>query len=101
MTKRIQIPEILYENMVSYIEDHYDPMDRTRFEYIQRGVNEKRDAAIRHNLYSGYKTADEPETREMLRQAYLSETGITALWPAEVDLMVKNGDYPFIHPPRK
>ncbi len=77
MTKRIQIPLELYELMVSYICDHFDPGDQARFSKIYCGIEAKQTAATRHNLFTVYVTQKEPETREVLRKAYLSEIGIT------------------------
>ena len=66
----------LYELMVSYIQSHYDPDDGERFNRIRLGIEAKQNAEIRRNLFTGYMTQTEPETREMLRRAYLSEAGI-------------------------
>ena len=71
MTKRIQIPLELYELMVGYIHDHYDPDDRERFAKISKPA-----AIIQHNLFTEYMTQKEPEIREIMRQAYLSGTDI-------------------------
>ena len=76
MVKRIQIPLELYELMVSYIQSHYDPDDGERFNRIRLGIEARQNAEIRRNLFTGYMTQTEPETREMLRRAYLSEAGI-------------------------
>ena len=76
MTKRIQIPLELYELMVGYIHDHYDPDDRERFTKISCGISAKRAAIIQHNLFTEYMTQKEPEIREIMRQAYLSGTDI-------------------------
>ena len=76
MAKRIQIPVDLYELMIDYIRSHYDPDDSDRFNTIRFGIEAKRAAEIRHNLFTGYMSQEEPETREMLRKAYLSEAEI-------------------------
>ncbi len=76
MEKRTQIPLKLYEMMVSYIQDHYDPSDKQRFMAITHGIQMKSDAEIRRNLYSAYKTENDPVTREMLRTSYLDKAGI-------------------------
>ena len=67
MEKRIQIPVRLYEMMVDYIQDHYDPSDQQRFLAIRHGIEAKHDAEIRRNLYSAYKAETVPTTREALR----------------------------------
>lgn len=76
MEKRIQIPLKLYEMMVNYIQDHFDPADTQRYWSIQRGIKSKQDAEIRRNLFSAYKTETDPETREILRTSYLDKAGI-------------------------
>lgn len=73
MAKRIQIPLELYELMVGYIHDHYDPNDQERFTKISSGIAAKRAALLQHDLFTEYMTQKEPEIREILRQVYLSE----------------------------
>lgn len=94
MEKRIQIPVQLYEQMVSYIRNHYDPLDSSTYTAIQQGIEKKRDAEFRRIIYSSYKTADNPDTREMLRQLYLENSGVTGIWSAEVERQIKDGHFP-------
>ena len=47
-----------------------------RFNRILSGVEAKRSAELRHNLYTGYLIQEESESREILLKAYLSEAGI-------------------------
>jgi len=95
MEKRIQLPLSLYELMVSYIQDHYDPDDRQRFNNILSGVKAKQDAEIRRNLYSAYKNESDPETREMLRVSYLDKAGISShgRWHESVERKYINGEF--------
>ena len=95
MEKRIQLPLSLYELMVSYIQDHYDPDDQQRFNNILSGVKTKQDAEIRRNLYSAYKNESDPETREMLRVSYLDKAGIPShgRWPESVESKYMNGEF--------
>ena len=95
MEKRIQLPLSLYELMVSYIQDHYDPDDRQRFNNILSGVKAKQDAEIRRNLYSAYKTETDPETRKMLRISYLDEAGIPShgRWGEETEKSFLEGNF--------
>ena len=97
MEKRIQLPASLYELMVSYIQDHYDPSDHQRFATIQSGIQAKQDAEIRHNLYSAYKNESDPETREMLRLSYLDKAGVPShgRWPEEVEKKYIDGNFSF------
>ena len=93
MEKRIQISLKLYELMVDYIQDHYDPTDSQRFWTIRNGIVQKRNAEIRHNLYSAYKTTSDPETREVLRTSYLDEAGVPShgRWTKKTELDLKDG----------
>ena len=97
MDKRIQIPLALYEAMVGYIGDHYDPHDRSRFDYIQKEVKRKREAESRRNMYSAYKSQADPEEREKLRQAYLDEVGIPShgRWGEETEAQFRKGNFDF------
>ncbi len=97
MEKRIQIPLKLYEMMVSYIEDHFDPSDRQRYMAICHGVDEKRDADIRRNLYSAYKSETNPVTREILRSSYLDKAGIPShgRWNEETERNYREGNLTF------
>jgi hypothetical protein len=76
MKKRIQIPASLYNLMVDYINDHYDPRDRERFHDIQIGIQNKIKSDERHNIYTAYKAEADPETKELLRTLYLDKAGI-------------------------
>lgn len=92
--KNIQIPRSLYDAMVDYIHCHFDPCDRERYKWICNGISLKESNMIRHNLFSAYKAEKDPETTEMLRQAYLDETGIPShgRWEAQTDIAIRNGD---------
>ncbi len=95
MEKRIQIPQSLYEMMIGYIYDHYDPADRQRFLAIRDGVERKREAEIRRNLYSAYKTEADSDTREMLRTAYLDKAGVPShgRWSKLTDELFRKGNF--------
>ena len=95
MEKRIQIPMKLYEMMVDYIQDHYDPADRQRFLAIRYGIEAKNAAEIRRNLYSAYKTETDPATREALRLSYLDKAGVSShgRWGEEVEITFRNGNF--------
>ena len=95
MEKRIQLPLSLYELMVAYIQDHYDPADQQRFATIQSGIKAKREAEIRRNLYSAYKNEPNPEVREMLRVSYLDKAGVPThgRWNEATERKYMNGDF--------
>ena len=68
--RRIQIPMQLYDLMVSYIFEHYDCHDHERFRAIRSGVEEKREALLRHAAYTIARTGSEPHKREQARRHY-------------------------------
>lgn len=76
MQKRIQLQIELYDLMVAYIQDHYDAGDIGRYMRIMEGVEEKKDAVLRHMAYTAYKTSPDPEIKETARQIYLENSGI-------------------------
>lgn len=70
--KNVQIPydlfiELLYYHLAQ--EDDYT-------EDIRRGLEEKLDAMVRHELYVKYKTAPTEEERERARLEYLDRRGV-------------------------
>ena len=95
MEKRIQIPMKLYEMMVDYIQDHYDPSDQQRFLSIRHGIEEKHAAEIRRNLYSAYKAETDPTTREVLRLSYLDKAGVPShgRWSEKVEKNFQDGNF--------
>lgn len=54
---------------------HLLDMDECRNE-IQKGLEQKIDAMVRHQLYTAYKTAPTEEEREKARQDYLDKVGM-------------------------
>ncbi len=97
MNKRIQIPLSLYENMIGYIQDHFDKNDQTRFYEILKGIEAKREAEIRRNLYTAYKSEVEPVTREMLRNSYLDKAGVPShgRWDEDTEVKLRKGNFDF------
>lgn len=75
MIKKVQIPTMLFYQMVLYIMDHEDANDRM-YKTIMGGVDRKIASLQRHNLYTMYKCADNPQEREQARQEYLDSAGI-------------------------
>lgn len=70
--KNVQIPYELFVVLLQYhlaLEDDYA-------EDIRRGLEEKLDAMVRHELYAKYKTAPTKEEREQARQEYLDRRGV-------------------------
>lgn len=69
--KQIQIPEALF---MSLCRHHLFGQDQS--DIIRQGLQAKLNAAIRHDLYSTYKSAKTEEERETARKKYLDEKGI-------------------------
>ena len=95
VVKRIQIPSSLYELMVSYIHDHYDPSDHERFAQIEAGIHAKHEAETRRNIYTAYKAEADPGTREILRQSYMDKAGIPShgRWDVDVEQQYREGNF--------
>lgn len=70
--KNVQIP---YDLFVALLQYHL-VMDDDYAEDIQRGLEEKLDAMVRHELYAKYKTALTEEEREQARREYLNRRGV-------------------------
>ena len=70
--KSVQIP---YDLFVALVEYHL-AYDDDYVEEINRGLEQKLDAMVRHELYAKYKTASTAEEREQARQAYLDKRGV-------------------------
>lgn len=70
--KNVQIP---YDLFVALLQYHL-VMDDDYAEDIQRGLEQKLDAIVRHELYAKYKTAPTEEEREQARQEYLDRRGV-------------------------
>lgn len=72
--KQIQISEKLFVEIARYfLLDQEEPDLK---ESIKKGLGEKLEANIRHQLYTTYKTAATPEQKEKARQEYLDKVGI-------------------------
>ncbi len=70
--KSIQIPERLFIEIAQYFL--FDSWDNEQS--IIKGISEKLEAVVKHDLYTKYKTAPTPEQQEQARQAYLDKAGI-------------------------
>ena len=70
--KQIQIPQSLFTEIIAYFL-----LDRTDLdESIKKGLNDKLDAIVKHELYTTSKTAPNAEQREQARQEYLEKVGV-------------------------
>lgn len=72
--KQIQIPEKLFVDMAKYFL--LEREDAELREIIKKGLSEKLEAVIRHELYTTSKTAPTAEEREKARKEYLDRIGI-------------------------
>ena len=91
MSRKIQISKDLFDAMANYIRDHFDPLCSEEFSRICSGIWLKESNLRRHNLFTAYKTEKEPDTMEMLRLAYLDESGIPShgRWDAETNVAIR------------
>ena len=72
MMKNVQIP---YELFVLLLRHHLVEDDDCLNE-IRRGLEQKLDSMVRHEVYAKYKTAPTQEEREKARQEYLERRGV-------------------------
>lgn len=72
--KSIQIPERLFLEIAQYFL--LDKKDAGMEKNIVKGLSDKIEAVIRHDLYTKYKTAPTPEQQEQARKEYLEKAGI-------------------------
>ncbi len=70
--KNIQIPFSLFLALVRF---HLLGIDKER-EEIEKGLEQKLDSLVRHELYTKSKTAPTEEEREKARQEYLDRQGV-------------------------
>lgn len=74
MSKNVQIPlELFYDLVRVHL---LDADDKDTLERIQKALEGKLDALVKHDLYTTSKTAESPQEREKARQAYLDKVGI-------------------------
>lgn len=72
--KNVQIPlETFYDLVKAHLlgQDDKDTLER-----IQRALEGKLDAMVKHDLYTTSKTAESPQEREKARLEYLDKVGI-------------------------
>ena len=80
MSKSVQIPQELWEDLCSYFL-HPSPdadFEADLWDRIRDRLDAKLDALIRHDLYSRYRRAPTAEEREHARVAYLDAVGVPA-----------------------
>lgn len=72
--KSMQIPEKLFVEVARYflLGERNPGLE----ESISRGLNDKLEAVVRHDLYTKYKTAPTPKQQEEARKEYLERAGI-------------------------
>ncbi len=73
--KQIQIPKSLFDLMLKHF---YQPQNVTEAELqlIDKGIMDKVDRFIEHELFTEYKTALTQEQRDSARENYLLKRGI-------------------------
>ena len=87
--KTIQISYDLFQDLFLYSVRHLAP-DDPQFTRLYKGVKEKIEAMMRHDLYSLYKSGATEEIRSEARQKYLDEIGLldSFRWDDEQDMNV-------------
>lgn len=73
--KQIQIPEKLFNLMAAYILEE-DLRTNENYKIIEKGIFDKIDRQIEHDLYTKYKTAPTEQQKEDARKEYLDRKGI-------------------------
>lgn len=72
--KNVQIPlELLYDLFRVHL---FNQADKDTLERVQRALEGKLDAMLKHELYTASKTADTVEKREQARLEYLKKIGM-------------------------
>lgn len=72
--RQIQIPETLFLEICKYfLLEHNSPETKKS---ISRGLSQKLDRIVQHDLYTTYKTAASEEEKEKARREYLEKKGI-------------------------
>lgn len=72
--KQIQIPETLFLEICRYFVLDQDKPELKQS--ISKGLSDKLDRIVQHDLYTTYKTALSPEEAEKARKEYLNKKGI-------------------------
>lgn len=88
--KSVTIPVVLFNQMAAYILTDPEPHNIDLHKKCERGIEEKIDRIIKHNLYTDYKTAPSEEEREKARQAYLNAAGIPNSFRYSADFISNN-----------
>ena len=73
--KQIQISEQLFTLMAGYILEEGLRTDEN-YKIIEKGIFDKVDRQIEHDLYTKYKTAPTEQQKEEARKEYLDRKGI-------------------------
>lgn len=73
--KQIQIPEKLFTLMAAYILEE-SLRTEENYKLIEKGIFDKVDRQIEHDLYTKYKTAPTEQQKKEARNEYLDRKGI-------------------------
>ncbi len=81
MSKNIQIPETLWDNLVTWFGNDFDDLNewetKELYNNIVSQMSQKMEKIALHEYYSIYKNkATSPEAKEVARQNYLNLRGI-------------------------
>jgi len=70
--KNVQVPYELFAALLRY----HLMSDGDYADEIYKGLEQKLDSMVRHELYAKYKTAPTAEEREIARKEYLDRKGV-------------------------
>lgn len=73
--KQIQIPQKLFLEITQYFI--LNQRSSVLEESIAKGIEDKFDALLKHELYTKYKTAPTEEQKEQARKEYLEKIGVS------------------------
>ena len=88
MKKQVQIPMLLFINLLLIIQDlkNEHEIDFERICEIENQLMEKFDKLITREIFSRYKTAPTGTEREVARKEYLKKIGIHKDWISENEI---------------
>ena len=76
--KTVSIPQDLWLDIFYFMMIELDDGNTARVPRIRRGITDKLERMIEHDLYTEYKTATSDQQKEEARKKYLEAKGIPA-----------------------
>ena len=82
MSKQVQIPEELFDELLYYF---FEDINEDSFIRIRSALSDKVDKLIARSLFTDYKTSTLAE-REIARQRYLDHVGVKRDWRTDTEV---------------